>query len=618
MLRESKHFLSVLAGAIVLLAPAWIHAQQPARASSQEEQPQRVQTLRSRLVNLRQADAATETGDVPYVYPQRLQRSKRIADVTLKRGVVTKAGEAELRAKGQAATAMSMTGDLHDLPFFANDLPPGARNYVGKFIHSESGSQKWGYDIGQMRYDSGSKTWSEVKSGTDWKDPKNSDYYTYGQPVYAMGPGKVIRCWRNAPENPRPFSSALGDDWDEDFADKDWLHPQWRAKRMSGAGNHLLVEEADGDWILYAHAQPGTIPASLCPHNATLYSAPNKDEEADVPEAQQATIEAGQLLYKVGNSGNSSAPHLHVHQQDESSNPVQFRFRRGLASKVSDGNKADINDWDSFKGQGIPSGPVLFWPPTRLSPEYARHGFGASSFQRMFDHLADSGFWMEWVDTYSVGGQSYMNFVWRPAGGAWRAYTLVSAQKYQAEMDRAVADGYSPWQVESSTAGGQVRYSVIFRKGIPGKWLARHGLSTQQHDQLMGEANSGGMRPVNSSVVSVGGQRRYTDLYRAWDPGAWQMKTQVEEKDYQALYNANAQAGRHPVYVNEYMHGGKPYISVIFAQKPAGQRKDRHLMSAAQYQQEFSSALQAGMYTRAVSSFDGAQGSHRYIAIWRK
>jgi hypothetical protein len=66
------------------------------------------------------------------------------------------------------------------------------------------------------------------------------------------------------------------------------------------------------------------------------------------------------------------------------------------------------------------------------------------------------------------------------------------------------------------------------------------------------------------------------------------------------------------------MHGGKPFLSVIFAQKPAGQRKDRHMLSQDGYQQEFNSALQAGMLTRAVSAFDGAQSQHRYIAIWRK
>lgn len=577
--------------AVTLLVAAVLAGQLVAEAQPRARTATQAQPRQARPVQAAPAPSLAQTGDVLYRMPERRVTASR----TLTR----------------AATQ-------HDLPFWADDLAPGRRNYVGKAIHSSSGSQKWGYDIGQMEYDSDSETWSEVKSSIDWNAPENSDFYVYGQPVYAMGPGRVIRCWRNAPENPRPFSSALGDDFDEPFAERDWLHPQWRAKRMSGGGNHLLVEEADGDWILYAHAQPGTIPSSLCPHDQTLYSAPDNDAEADVPAAQQATLQAGQLLFKIGNSGNSSAPHLHVHQQDEDADPVQFRFRRGLSTEITNGNQADIDDWTSFRSQPIPSGPVLVWPPRRLTDEYARHGFSAGDFQRMFDHLSDSGFWLEWIDGYSVAGKPYLNFVWRPAQGAWQAFFLVSPQTYQTRFDEAVEDGYSPLQVESSLVAGKPRYSVIFRKGLPGKWRARHGLTVAQHDTLLAQAEAEGMRPVSSAVVSVGGQRFYTDLYRAWDSGSWQLKSQVEEKDYQGLYEENAKAGRRPVYVNQYLHGGKPFISVIFAQKPAGQRQDRHGMSAAKYQQEFDSALQAGLLTRAVSSFDGAQSQHRFIAVWRK
>ena len=48
-----------------------------------------------------------------------------------------------------------------------------------------------------MKYNGGKDEWSEVKPGTDWKNIKNGNYYVYGKPVYAMGPGRVIRCWRN-------------------------------------------------------------------------------------------------------------------------------------------------------------------------------------------------------------------------------------------------------------------------------------------------------------------------------------------------------------------------------------------------------------------------------------
>ena len=65
------------------------------------------------------------------------------------------------------------------------------------------------------------------------------------------------------------------------------------------------------------------------------------------------------------------------------------------------------------------------------------------------------------------------------------------------------------------------------------------------------------------------------------------------------------------------MHLGKPFFSAVFASdRPAG--KERHLMSADDFQAEFDSALAAGMLTRTVTSFDGASSRHRYAAAWWK
>ncbi|MBI1180642.1 MAG: hypothetical protein GC201_08785 [Alphaproteobacteria bacterium] len=519
--------------------------------------------------------------------------------------------------KGAAPAQRKLTKAMFDLPFFGNELVPGERFYVGKKIHSPSGSQMWGYDIGAMRKKPGTDQWSEVRDGTDWKNPKNSDYFVYGKPVYAMADGTVIRCWRNAPQNPRPFSSALGDSFDEPFEQRDWLHQKWRDGMMSGAGNHLLVLQDDGNLVLYAHAQTGSIPSSLCPHDQQLYSKAGADSEADVPAAQQVRIHAGQQLYLAGNSGNSSAPHLHVHQQDEDGNPIQFAFRRGLSTPVVSGNHADIDKWTRFAGSRIPDGPVLFWPPEPLGGEYSRHGYAAADFQRMFDHLADSGFWPEWLDGYSVGGKAYLNFTWRPAKGAWRAFFLLTPQQYQSNFDTAKGDGYAPVMVDSSLVGGQPRYSVIFVKDKPGGYIARHGLTYDQHMAVMAEAKGKHLYPVDISVVSVGGEQRYTVLWRSENIGGWVVKSQVPEAQYQGLYDEQAQSGRRPSYVNAYMHQGKAYYSVVFAQVP-GARKDRHAMTAGQYQAEFDGAMNQGLPTRATSGYDGAQQNHRFIAFWRQ
>jgi hypothetical protein len=134
----------------------------------------------------------------------------------------------------------------------------------------------------------------------------------------------------------------------------------------------------------------------------------------------------------------------------------------------------------------------------------------------------------------------------------------------------------------------------------------------------MSKAAGMGMVPVNVSVISIGGERRYTVLHRTGKAGTRAVKSQILEEDYQGEYDAQAAAGRSPVYLNAYVHGGKAYLSAIFAPVSTPSRKDKHAMSAATYQAEYESALKAGMLTRAVTSFDGAQTQHRYAACWWK
>lgn len=526
---------------------------------------------------------------------------------------------------GKRAFVMGLLGALYairglaqeyEVPFRAEDFDEGdLKVYWGRAKHSDSGVQEWGYDLGATRHDEDTNAWTDYEKrekGHEDDAVKNKDSLIYKKNIYAMRDGKVIACWRNAPEN-KPGNV---------------YHEKVNEGYVYGGGNGYWIEHSDGTRAEYAHMYPGSVPSDLCPHDAELLPAKISSPHVEkawphIRVTNGKQVKQGQLLGRVGNVGTSSDPHLHIHVEKggtagatkSGGEPVKIHFKRGLSAPKQDGKPHP--EWKSFAGKAIPQGPVLVWPPRTVVAEYARHGYPATLFQELFDHLTDSGYWPVWLDTYSVGGKTYVNEIWRPAEKEWRAHCLKDGADHQKLTDDADKDGLGPVFVDSSTSGGKILYTAIFVKGEPSDLLMRHGISAAQHDAERENAKSRKLRPVSISVVSVGGQRSYTVLYRPEKIGKWEIKSQVAEDDYQHEYDVQKAAGRRPIALDAYMHDGKPFLSVVFAsERPSG--KERHGLSADEYQKEWEGALKSGMLTRAVTSFDGAQSHHRYAAAWWK
>jgi hypothetical protein len=401
--------------------------------------------------------------------------------------------------------------------------------------------------------------------------------------------------------------------------------------RIYGGGNGFWIEHDDGSRAEYAHFKPGSVPAALCPHDEVLMpevidSPAVEDAWEHIRVANGVRIEQGQFLGLAGNVGTSSNPHLHVHvetggvaaETKSGGSPVNAKFRSGLGASAAQAAGGPYIEWKSFAGKPIPAGPSFVWPSRTAGGEYARHGYPAERFGPLFQHLADSGFAPAWIDAYSVGGKSFLNHVWRKAQAPFLTWFLVDAATYQKVFNEATGKGFAPVFVESSVAGGKARYTAIFVKGAPGAALARHGLTYDQHMAVMEEAKKKKLSPVNVSVASLGGKLYYTVLYRAASIGSWSVKSQIPEGAYQQEYDEQTKAGRKPLYLQAYMHEGKPYLAAIFGKLPSAGRKDSHGMSAAAYQKAFVSAHKSGLLTRAVTSFDGAKSEHRFAATWWK
>jgi Peptidase family M23 len=121
---------------------------------------------------------------------------------------------------------------------------------------------------------------------------RNESFFTFGEPVYAVGGGRVVRTLDNVPENV-PLNEPTTDQF----------------TTRSVVGNQVVLKLRDGRFATYGHLQTGTV---------------------RVHRGQR--VRAGQVLGRVGNTGQSGGPHLHFQLTDGpdpiASDGVPYVFNR--------------------------------------------------------------------------------------------------------------------------------------------------------------------------------------------------------------------------------------------------------------------------------------------------
>jgi len=123
-----------------------------------------------------------------------------------------------------------------------------------------------------------------VKLGDDDKtfkgdQLKNESYYAEGNDALAVANGTVVEVKDSIPENVPGINS--------------------RAVPITletVGGNHVIIDIGGGNYAFYAHLKPGSLKVKL-----------------------GDKVKRGQVVGLVGNSGNSTEPHLHFHISDASS-----------------------------------------------------------------------------------------------------------------------------------------------------------------------------------------------------------------------------------------------------------------------------------------------------------
>jgi len=149
-----------------------------------------------------------------------------------------------------------------------------------------------------------------------------ANYTIYGNDVLAVADGTVVAMRNDLPEQvPGALPAGLP------IAEAD--------------GNFVVLDIGSGSHVLYAHMQPGSVTVTA-----------------------GAKVKRGDRLGKVGNTGNSQAPHLHLHVMDGPSpllsNGIPYVFDAFTLTAI---DKAGTADFDKAEATGSPLTLTPVSPP---------------------------------------------------------------------------------------------------------------------------------------------------------------------------------------------------------------------------------------------------------------
>lgn len=282
-----------------------------------------------------------------------------------------------------------------------------------------------------------------------------------------------------------------------------------------------------------------------------------------------------------------------------------------------------INSGDRSSAQIAKTLVDAFYAATRGEPvRRTRHGITMSEYQAFVSELDEGDHSVNWIDFYNAGAQVRVNVIVRPAGDRGKNYVRhgLTGEQYQREYDTHVTRGNRRLLlVDSYLDRGEVRYAFIMGAGSDrGGAPAYHGVDAAEHKKLFDTYTGRGFVPTSVSVVSVGGERRFSTSWAAGRPRGLMVRSTLDGREYQALADDMTRQKMALTYLNTYVHQNEVQYSAVFVGGAAGREQAwRHGMDAGAYDREFDTLIGKGYGLKLVTGAGPASGQI-FAAVWEK
>jgi murein DD-endopeptidase MepM/ murein hydrolase activator NlpD len=229
-----------------------------------------------------------------------------------------------------------------------------------------------------------------------------------------------------------------------------------------------------------------------------------------------------------------------------------------------------------------------------------------------------AGYRPTWVDGFDAGGKTFYNafFEIPPPGIATAARVGLTAAQHQTAFNDLKSQGFRMLQVDSYLFNGQARFASVWDTSPAPGWSTYHGVSESTHQTNFDDLTRRGFRPVNISVVNVGGQRLFTALYDDTPVGVFEAASRVPLADYQTVFDRNVGAGRRLAYVNVYRDNGVPTFTAIFNQRDSGAWSANTALTGSQFTDFYANRRSLSFFGRCVSGFDDGTGQASFATLF--
>lgn len=397
-----------------------------------------------------------------------------------------------------------------------------------------AGGQIFAHDIGVVGWDAALKKWTSLVPGGD--DAKNSGYRIWGKPVRAVADGTV-------------------ESFDDGMADNTVLGEFPDPTPSPGGGNSFVIKHGT-ELVKYSHLRKGSMPAEL--------------------KVKGAPVSEGQVIGLVGNTGNSTNPHTHIHcvgANDNALRPLPFRSgwvvdREKLSPPGADG------PWFRLRGHGIPKDTSAIWPgsttpgfpvPTvgiSMAGDWANSYFIRSDLasfqttaQKLFD---DEGRRLTRVVTYLEDGKRRWVGISRSGDWANRWWVSDSLTSFTAKAQELFDEkGLRLVHVHTFVDAGKRSWVGIARGGDWGSRLVIEDSLADFATKTQQLFDDKGLRLIHVTTWKEGGTRKWFGISRS---GTWANRWWISPNigafrtKSQDLFDNE---GKRLVYVTSYVEGGQ-------------------------------------------------------------